>query len=72
MHVKKGDNVIVISGKDKGGSGMIAKAFPRRGLVVVEGLNMHSKHQKKRRDDENGQILRFPAPMHVSNVKKKE
>ena len=70
MHVKKGDNIIVISGKDKGKSGKITRAIPKENLVVIEGINMRTKHQKKRSEGEAGQILKFPAPMNASNVRR--
>jgi large subunit ribosomal protein L24 len=68
MKIKKGDNVIVIAGKDKGKKGKVAEAFPRDLRVVVEGVNLQKKHMKSRRSGQKGQIVSFAAPMHVSNV----
>lgn len=72
MHVKKGDNVIVLSGKDKGKSGKIARAFPKQNLVVVEGINLKTKHQRRRSENQKGQIVEMPAPIHASNVRRSD
>ena len=68
MNVKKGDNVIVISGSNKGKSGKVLKAFPRAGKVIVEGVNMHKKHERARRTDQKGQVIEKAMPIQVSNV----
>lgn len=68
MHVKKGDSVIVITGKDKGKSGKIVRALPKEGRVVVEGLNMKKVHEKGKSRGK-GSIVEKAFPMHVSNVK---
>ena len=70
MHVKKGDKVIVIAGKDRGKSGKVTRALPREDKVVVESINMLKKHQKSRKRDSKGQIIERATPIHVSNVKK--
>ena len=70
MHVKKGDKVIVIAGKDKGASGTILNAFPKKNLIVVDGVGKVKRHQKARRGGQKGQILDKTMPIHVSNVKK--
>lgn len=69
MHVKKGDNVIVLTGKDKGKSGKVVRAIPSLDKVVVEGLNMVSKHERARKAGQKGQTIRISMPIHVSNVK---
>ena len=69
MHVKKGDNVIVITGKDKGMSGKILRALPRENSVVVEGLNLKKVHQRGKSKGK-GMIVEKSFPIHVSNVKK--
>ena len=69
MHIKKGDNVIVITGKDKGKKAKVLKAFPRENKVLVEGLNMYKRHQRPRKSNEKGQIVSTPRPIAVSNVK---
>lgn len=69
MKIKKGDNVIVLNGKDKGKSGKVLLAIPKENKVLVEGVNVIKKHQKSKRSDQKGQILDKAMPIHVSNVK---
>lgn len=68
MHVKKGDKVQVISGKDKGKQGTVLVAFPKKDRVLVEGINVVKKHAKPSQDNPQGGILNQEAPIHVSNV----
>lgn len=68
MKIKKGDNVIVISGKDKGKTGKILTVLRHEGRVVVEGVHVKKKHQKPRRSGQKGQIIDVAVPIHVSNV----
>ncbi|CAH0347522.1 50S ribosomal protein L24 [Bacillus sp. CECT 9360] len=68
MHVKKGDKVVVISGKDKGKQGTILEAFPKTDRVLVEGINIVKKHAKPSQDNPQGGILSLEAAIHVSNV----
>ncbi len=68
MNIKTGDNVIVITGKDKGKKGKILKVFTGTGKVVVEGLNIIKKHQRSRKSDSKGQIVEKSMPMYASNV----
>ena len=68
MKIKKGDNVIVIAGKDKGKSGKVLRAIPKESSVIVEGLNLRKKHQKSRQQDKKGQVIEFSVPLHISNV----
>ncbi|MBQ6459714.1 MULTISPECIES: 50S ribosomal protein L24 [Exiguobacterium] len=68
MHVKKGDTVQVMSGKDKGKQGVILKAMPSKNRVVVEGVNVMKKHSKPSQANPQGGILEIEAPIHVSNV----
>lgn len=70
MHVKKGDNVIVLSGKDKGKSGKILRAFPKDDKVLVEGINFKKVHKKSTKSGGKGEIKEISFPIHVSNVKK--
>jgi large subunit ribosomal protein L24 len=69
MKVKVGDNVVVLTGKDKGKSGRIIKTLRKENKVVVEGINMVKKHIKPNRMNEVGSIVDVEAPIHVSNVK---
>ncbi len=68
MHVKKGDNVQVISGRDKGKVGEILQTLPKLSKVVVKGVNIKTKHVKPKQEGESGQIATFEAPIHSSNV----
>ncbi|MBM6616148.1 50S ribosomal protein L24 [Bacillus suaedaesalsae] len=68
MHVKKGDKVQVISGKDKGKQGVILEAFPKKDRVLVEGVNIVKKHSKPSQANPQGGIISKEAPIHVSNV----
>ncbi len=70
MHVKKGDNVIVLAGKDKGKKGKIVRSMPKENKVVVEGINLMKKHQRPRKSGEKGQVLSMAMPLNASNVKK--
>jgi large subunit ribosomal protein L24 len=68
MHVKKGDKVQVISGKDKGKQGVILEAFPKMNRVLVEGVNVVKKHSKPSQANPQGGIISQEAAIHVSNV----
>lgn len=69
MKIKKGDTVLVISGKDRGRKGKVLRSFPKEDRVIVEGINLRKKHLRPRRAEEKGQIVEIPAPIHVSNLK---
>jgi large subunit ribosomal protein L24 len=69
MKIKKDDNVIVITGKDKGKTGKVIKAFPKLDRIIVSGVNMRKKHQKPRKGGQKGQIIDITHPIHVSNVR---
>jgi large subunit ribosomal protein L24 len=69
MHVKKGDKVIVIAGKEKGKSGTISRVIPATGKVVVEGLNIVKRHTRPKKAGEKGGIAEFASPLDASNVK---
>lgn len=68
MHVKKGDKVKVLTGKDRGKEGTILEAFPKKDRVLVEGVNMVKIHAKPSQENPQGGILNIEAPIHVSNV----
>jgi large subunit ribosomal protein L24 len=68
MHVKKGDKVQVIAGKDKGKQGVILASFPKQNRVLVEGVNIVKKHSKPSQANPQGGIITKEAPIHVSNV----
>jgi large subunit ribosomal protein L24 len=69
MKIKKGDTVLVISGKWRGKTGKVLRTFPRELKVLVEGVNIVKKHQKPKRAGEKGQIVEIPKPIPVSKVK---
>lgn len=68
MKLKKGDEVIVLTGKNKGKKGKIEKIFPKKDKVVVTGVNMYKRHQKARSEREAGGIIDITRPLHISNV----
>lgn len=67
MHIKKDDTVLVITGKDKGKKGKVLKAMPKDEKVIVEGINIQTKHQKQTRKVRS-EIKHQEGPIHVSNV----
>ena len=66
--IKKGDQVIVLSGKDKGRTGTVTASMPRLDKVIVGGVNVATKHRKASQADPQGGLERREAPMHVSKV----
>ena len=68
MNVKKGDTVVVLSGKDKGKQGKVVAALPKKGKVVVEGVNKVKRHTKPNQKAPQGGILVKEAPMHACKV----
>ncbi len=68
MNVKKGDTVVVLSGKDKGKKGKVQRTVPSEAKVVVEGINMVTCHTKPRRQGEEGGIVRREAALYASKV----
>jgi len=68
MNIKKGDTVLVITGKDAGRKGKVLKVIPKDNRVVVEGINKAKKHQRPSRAIPQGGILQIEAPLNVSNV----
>lgn len=70
--IKKGDTVVILSGKDKGKTGDVIRAIPSEDKVVVQGINMISKHKKPTQANPQGGIERVEAPMHVSKVAMKD
>ena len=72
MHVKKGDKVVVLAGKDAGKTGEVVKAMPKDNKIVVAGVNKAKRHMRPRRSNEKGQIVEREMPIHASNVSKKQ
>ena len=68
MKIKKGDRVVVLSGKDRGKEGVVMRALPEVGKVIVEGVNTARKHQRPTRVTQSGGIVDKDMPIDVSNV----
>ena len=68
MHVKTGDKVVVLSGKDKGKEGKVLSVNPEKRTVIVEGVSVATKHKKPRRQGETGGIIQQEAALNMSNV----
>ena len=69
LHVKKGDNVEVISGNFRGSSGKILEVLPRKQRVLIEGVRIIKKHMRKSQDNPQGKIAEREGPIHISNVR---
>lgn len=68
MKIKKGDTVLIISGKDRGKTGKVLNVLPKKNKVVVEGVNLRKKNVRPKRSGEKGQIIQMTAPLNDSNV----
>ena len=71
-HVKKGDEVVVLAGKEKGKRGKIIAVFPKRERAIVEGLQMIKRHTRKNQQNPNGAIIEREGTIHLSNLMKSE
>jgi large subunit ribosomal protein L24 len=69
FHVKRGDIVRVISGNHRGSAGKILQVLPEKAQVIIEGVRLIKKHQRKTQDNPNGAIIEREGPIHISNVK---
>ena len=69
MKIKKGDTVLIISGKDRGKAAKVLKSFPKESKVLIEGMNLRHKRVKPKREGEKGQSIKVPSPLDVSDVK---
>ena len=69
MKIKKDDQVLIISGKDRGKHGKVLGVFPQEEKVVIEGVNIRKKHVKPRKSGEKGQVVQTPGAIALSNVK---
>lgn len=72
MNIKKGDNIIVLAGKDKGKSGTVLRSFPKENRVLIEGVNVKKKHLRPRKKGDKGSTVSIPHPIDVSNVRRKD
>jgi large subunit ribosomal protein L24 len=70
MKIKKGDNVIILAGSDKGKKGKVMKSIPTLNKIVVEGINMKKRSQKATKKTGKGQVVEMAMPIDVSNAKK--
>jgi large subunit ribosomal protein L24 len=70
LHVKKGDEVVVLAGKEKGKRGKIIAVAPKKGRVIVEGLQMMKRHMRKSQQHPQGAIVEREGTIHLSNVMK--
>lgn len=68
MNIKKGDQVKIVTGKDRGKKGKVMQVFPDKALVVVEGLNLRVKHTRPKKEGQKGEKVQFSAPMNISNI----
>ncbi len=69
FHVKRGDIVEVISGNHRGASGKILQVIPAKSQVIIEGVRLIKKHQRRTQDNPNGAIIQREGPLHISNVR---
>ncbi len=69
MKIKKGDQVLIISGKDRGRTSKVLRVFPKKDSVLVEGINLKKKHVRPKKEGEKGQIVEMSQPLNISNVK---
>ena len=68
MKIKKGDRVVILSGKDKGKHGEVTRSMPKEGKVIVAGVNIAARHRKASQANPQGGIERREAPLHASKV----
>ncbi len=68
MKIRKNDNVMIISGNDRGKTGKVLKVFPKKLRIIVEGINVRKKHTKPSQNNPQGGIIEKESPIHISNV----
>lgn len=69
MKIKKGDHIVIISGKYRGKKGKVIRVLPKKDKAVVEGANLIKKHVRSKKSGEKGQTVEMPSPLHISNLK---
>jgi len=69
MKIKKGDQVLIISGKDRGRKGKVLKVFPKERKILAEGINLRKKHKRPKKAGEKGEIITLPTPIDISDAK---
>jgi len=68
MKIKKGDNVLIIAGKDKGKKAKVLRSFPSRGMILAEGVNVKKTHKRPKKQGEKGQIIEVAFPLECSKA----
>lgn len=68
MKIRKGDTVKILTGVSKGKTGKVLKVAAEQGRLTVEGVNLRKKHVRPKKQGQQGQLIEFPAPLHISNV----
>lgn len=68
MKIHKNDTIKIITGKDKGRVGKVLKVFPKKGSILIEGLNLYKKHVRPKKQGEKGEIISVPRPINISNA----
>jgi len=68
MKIKKGDTILVKKGDDRGRTAKVMKVFPKKGSVLVEGINIQKKHRRPRKEGEKGQIIEKPGLISIANI----
>ena len=68
MKIKKGDNVVVIAGKNRGTTGKVELVLTKKNMVIIDGVNVVKKHRKANQQSRKGQIIEKPMPIHISNI----
>ncbi len=69
MRIKKGDDILIIRGKDRGQKGKVARTFPKTNQILVEGLNLKKVHKRPRKEGEKGQVVEMAAPLRTAVTK---
>ena len=69
MKIKKGDTILITSGKDRGKKAKVLEVFPKEKRIIAEGANIRKKHVRPKKTGEKGQIVQIPGPIDISNVK---
>ena len=69
MKIRKGDQILIVKGKDRGKKGKVLRGFPKTFKVLIEGVNIRKKHIKPKKNGEKGQIIEAPTPVSISKTK---
>lgn len=69
MKIKKGDQVLIMKGKDRGKKAKVLRGFPEKNQILVDGINIKKVHRRSKKEGEKGQVVEIPAPLDVAKVK---